>query len=233
MDLANNKKGAYRQGGCYVGSSVLSTCMNAIGHPIQADDPVGDAHDLFHLPVKLSAMQAKYAGLHYDCRGPNVAMNCACETLDDLAVHFTSVMGTLQQIDPTQHYLAWQVCKWRKLDIRSSKAMAACDKDFFYEGREFQFNPYSLPHLDSHDVNWAWALAVYFHTSSPCRVRFPQINTKIIVRPGDFCAWRGKNLVHYAEPWDDGERNLLVHFTHEELCMEGRRCPECVQWWPP
>ncbi|KAI0706311.1 hypothetical protein C8Q76DRAFT_800761 [Earliella scabrosa] len=197
-DLANDKKGSYKTGGSLVGSAVLATTFTAIGHGC-SKDPMTQA------------------GPNAGMRKTNATFNAACELLEKLQGPTSYVMSALRTLDPIQYDLVQKVYQFRQENIPSARALAKIDAGMFYEGREIQFNRYSLPHYDSGDPHLAWALSLYFGTFGKCVIKFPQIAVEVTVRPGDFCAWRGRDLVHCAETWEEGERCLLVHFTHKAL----------------
>ncbi|KAI0069444.1 hypothetical protein K474DRAFT_1610449 [Panus rudis PR-1116 ss-1] len=86
-----------------------------------------------------------------------------------------------------------------------------------YEGREIVFNRWSARHVDRQDPHFGWACIVYFGTFSVTRLIFPQLGLVVYLRPGDMVWFRGRDLIHEVPEWEGGDRNFLVHFTHESI----------------
>lgn len=156
-------------------------------------------------------------GLAADCRVTNAKFNGSCETFRELSIITSYVMGAFEQLDPVQHQKMAQLYDWRLRKVASSAAMAGVDPGMFFEGREMQFNRYSLPHFDTNDPSWAWAIIIYFGTFPTCSLKFRQLKLKVTLRPGDMVIMRGRDVLHEVCDWLKGERHLLVHFTHHTL----------------
>ena len=43
---------------------------------------------------------------------------------------------------------------------------------------------------------------------------------RLHIQPGDVVFFRGRDLLHQVPQWEQGERYLLVHFTHDALWKE-------------
>ncbi|TFK78317.1 hypothetical protein K466DRAFT_507451, partial [Polyporus arcularius HHB13444] len=175
------------------GTTRLVTCWHAIGHP----------HEM--------------PGVAADCRVTNVKFNGSCETFRELSIITSYVMGAFEELDPLQHDRMRALYEWRLREVASSVAMAAVDPGMFFEGREMQFNRYSLLHFDTNDPSWAWAIIIYFGTFPTCTLKFRQLMLQVTLRPGDMVMMRGRDVLHEVCDWDLGERHLLVHFTHQTL----------------
>lgn len=161
--------------------------------------------------------QHEMPGVAADCRVTNVKFNGSCETFRELSIITSYVMGAFEQLDPVQHDKMRQLYEWRLRKVASSVAMAAVDPGMFFEGREIQFNRYSLPHFDTSDPSWAWAIIIYFGTFPTCTLKFRQLKLAVTLRPGDMVIMRGRDVLHEVGDWLEGERHLLVHFTHKTL----------------
>ncbi len=152
-----------------------------------------------------------------------LTFNAACELLEKLDVVNSYVMSLLKAIDPKQYKSLDQLYKWRLDNFASSRALSRLtDPQLFFEGREIQFNRFSKAHWDNQDPHWAWAIIIYFGTFGSCRLKFKQLRTEVVLRPGDVVAIRGQDLLHEAVDWDFGERHLLVHFTHRSLWAQAK-----------
>ena len=147
-----------------------------------------------------------------------LSFNATCEVLRRLDVASGFVMEVLKTVDPLQYSLLEQVHAWRVKEFASSEAFSSLERGkMLYEGREIQFNRFSAPHWDLQDPHWGWAIAIYFGSFSSCILRFRQLGLEVKLRPGDVVAFRGRDLLHEVSDWTDGERHLLIHFTHRTL----------------
>ena len=77
-------------------------------------------------------------------------------------------MRLLSQADPEQYKRLGRVYDWRVQTLRSQKAMAAVDPGMWFEGRELQFNRFSLAHFDIQDPHWGWVIIIYYGTFGCC-----------------------------------------------------------------
>ena len=143
--------------------------------------------------------------------------NRACDVLLELSIVTRYVMAAFQQTDPEQYDRLHRVYDWRVTTIASQKAISAVDPAMWFEGRELQFNRFSLAHFDTQDPHWGWAIIIYYGTFDSCTLEFPQLKVKVTLRPGDMVMLRGRDVLHEVKNWVSGERHLLVHFTHKTL----------------
>lgn len=149
--------------------------------------------------------------------GTKQNFNRACDVLQELSIVTRYVMAAFQQADPEQYERLQKVYDWRVNEIASQKAFAAVDRAMLLEGRELQFNRFSLPHFDTLDPHWGWAIIIYYGTFDTCTLHFRQLKVKVTLRPGDMVMLRGRDVLHEVKNWLSGERHLLVHFTHKTL----------------
>ncbi|RDX40900.1 hypothetical protein OH76DRAFT_1489921 [Lentinus brumalis] len=195
--LANDKKGGYQDAGELVGSGRIVTAWHPIGHP---HDP---------------------AGVSADARRTAQGLEATCQLIEDLDGATAYVMELLKAIDPEQYDSLEKLYEWRISKYKAAKAIESSSKVcLFFEGRELQFNRYSKPHWDTQDPHWAWAIIIYFGTFPQCRMKFRQLRLEVVLRPGDVVALRGQDILHEAGNLFQGERHLLVHFTHATLWNE-------------
>ncbi|RDX52122.1 hypothetical protein OH76DRAFT_1345530 [Lentinus brumalis] len=194
QSVSNDKKGGYKDAGDLVGTTRIVLAWHAIGHP--HEEP----------------------GVCADVLKNRLSFNGACVLLEKLDLVNSYVMALLKAIDPDQYTSLEELHLWCLNKYASSRALSALAKpQLFFEGREIQFNRYSRAHWDNQDPHFAWAIIIYFGTFGSCRLKFKQLRTEIVLRPGDVVAIRGQDLLHEADDWDFGERHLLVHFTHRAL----------------
>ncbi len=171
--------------------------------------------------------QHESAGVSADVRKTARSLEATCVFLDKLDAVTAYVMELLKSIDPVQYAAMEQLYRYRMSRYKAAQALESSSKvRMFFEGREVQFNRFSTPHFDSSDPDWAWAIIVYFGTFPECRMRFRQLRLEVVLRPGDAVAIRGHNVLHEAGDWLNGERHVLVHFTHASMWREAGL--ECV-----
>ncbi|TFK78343.1 hypothetical protein K466DRAFT_472290, partial [Polyporus arcularius HHB13444] len=192
--VSNDKKGGYKDIGDLVGTTRIVLAWHAIGHP--HEEP----------------------GVCADVLRNRLTFNAACTLLEKLDVVNSYVMALLKTIDPDQYRSLEQLYEWRLSKFASSRALSGLtEPQLFFEGREIQFNRFSKAHWDAQDPHWAWAIIIYFGTFGSCRLKFKELRTEVVLRPGDVVAIRGQDVLHEATDWETGERHLLVHFTHRSL----------------
>ncbi|TFK84477.1 hypothetical protein K466DRAFT_567204 [Polyporus arcularius HHB13444] len=199
QSVSSDKKGGYKEAGELVGTTRIVLAWHAIGHP--HDEP----------------------GVSADVLRNRLTFNGACTLLEKLDLVNAYVMELVKTIDPAQYASLQQLYQWRMQKFPSNRALSGlATPQMFFEGREIQFNRYSKAHWDGQDPHWAWAIIIYFGTFGSCRLKFKQLRTELVLRPGDAVAIRGQDLLHEADDWDFGERHLLVHFTHRSLWNQSK-----------
>ena len=198
-----------------MGTARLVVCWTPLGHPVRAT--------LIVIPLKLTSFkQHDEPGLARDMLVSTRNFNRACDTLLELSIITSFVMGAFQQADPEQHKRLGRVYNWRVNRLASQKAMGAIDPGMWFEGRELQFNRYSLAHFDTQDPHWGWAIIIYYGTFESCTLEFRQLKVKVTLRPRDMVMFRGRDVLHEVKDWIRGERHLLVHFTHSSLWNQAK-----------
>ena len=158
--------------------------------------------------------------------------NRACDVLQDLSIVTRYVMAAFSQADPEQYKRLGRVYDWRVQTLRSQKAMAAVDPGMWFEGRELQFNRFSLAHFDIQDPHWGWVIIIYYGTFGCCTLELRQLKVKVTLRPGDQVMFRGRDVLHEVKDWVSGERHLLVHFTHKSIWDQAKvKCKSGPAVW--
>lgn len=134
-------------------------------------------------------------------------------------------MAALAEIDPTYFAALTEVYSYRVANYTAQAAFSSIDPYQRYEGREVVFNRWSSPHWDESDPHFGWTCISYFGDFVEAWLEFPQLNLRVRHRPGDQIWFRGRNLLHLAGQWGEGNRHFVVQFTHDSMWKQaGIKC---------
>jgi hypothetical protein len=205
-DKASRDKGYLHREGQVTGVFQLVTHWHAVGQKVSS---------FFPLMVSFS-FSAKYKDGHVGSHMLQSTSTFAAtsELIEDLQLLSYLANFYLEAIDP-KVYRAHVELNNKILQKYAFARMLHNVDPLLQTGRSLIFNRMTPDHADMSDHPCGWSILFCLGTAKGGWLVIRRLGIRIYYDPGAVIIVRGRILHHHVEGFDEGQRVIVAHFTHE------------------